>query len=101
MRVRHALRLLLMVLAGTLALTLLVSVLALRGPAPGARAADLGLPSLPPSEQGGRTVPEGIAVNPNTNLIYAANFESSNVSVITAVANGRRHHSGPRVIQWA
>ena len=40
MRARNALRLLLMVLAGTLILPIVVSVLALRGPASGARAAD-------------------------------------------------------------
>ncbi len=33
------------------------------------------------------TLPEGITVNPNTNKIYVANFESNSVSVIDGVTN--------------
>ena len=88
MRTRNALRLLLIVLAGTLALPIVASVVALRGPASGARAADadaavVATVSVP-------TEPVGVAVNPNTNLIYVTNFNNGyngNVSVIDGASN--------------
>jgi len=80
MSARNALRLFLVVLAGTLALPLVVSVLALRGPAFGARAAD-GAPAVVATVAVGSD-PWGVAVNPDANRIYVANGNDDTVSVI-------------------
>ena len=80
MRARNALRLLLIVLAGTLALPLVASVVALRGPATVSRAAD-GDPTVIATISVGDH-PCGVALNPNSNRIYVPNFADDTVSVI-------------------
>ena len=88
MRARPILRLVLVGLPGVVALSLVVGVLALRGPAPGARAADDGPAVIATIGTGpGGLSPWVVAVNPSTNLIYAANRSSNNVSVIDGATN--------------
>jgi len=86
MRARNALRLLLMVLAGTLVLPIVVSILALRGPASVSRAAG-GDPAVIATILLGGHAPWGVAVNPNTDRVYVANEDSANVSVIDGATN--------------
>ena len=85
MRARTVMRLLLMGLAGTLALALVASVVALRGPAAVSRAAD-GDPAVVATVSVGDS-PRGVAVNSTTNRIYVANWGSNNVSVVNGAAN--------------
>jgi len=84
-RAPNALRLLLIVLAGTLALPLVVSLLVLRGPAPVSRAAD-GDPAVIATIPVG-SGPSDVAVNPNTDRIYVANSGSDTLSVIDGATN--------------
>jgi len=85
MRARNALRLLLIVLAGTLALPLVASVVALRGPATVSRAAD-GDPTVIATISVGDH-PCGVALNPNSNRIYVPNHHTPTVSVIDGASN--------------
>ena len=99
MRAGTPLRLVLVGLAGVLALALVVGFLALRGPAPGARAAD-GDPTVIATVAVGNS-PYGVAVNPNTNLIYVANIDNT-VSVIDAPAtrSSPPYRSGLTLWAW-
>jgi DNA-binding beta-propeller fold protein YncE len=80
MRARTVMWLRLIVLAGTLALPLVVSVVALRGPGSVSHAADGDPAVIATGAVGGD--PYRVAVNPCTYLIYAANGGDGTVSVI-------------------
>jgi YVTN family beta-propeller protein len=88
MRAGTLFRLLLVGLAGTLVLPVVIGVSALRGAVSNARAGadDPTVIATIPIGWGGRD-PEGVAVNPSTNLIYVANEGSDNVSVIDGASN--------------
>ena len=74
MRAGTPFRLLLVGLAGVLTLPLVLGVVALRGPAPGAHAA-AGDPTVIATIRIGRGgCPDAVAANPITNRIYVANL---------------------------
>jgi len=85
MRTGTPLRLIPVGLAGVLALALVVGFLALRGSAAGTQAA--GDPPLVIATVSVGSMPSGVAVNPNTNLIYVTNYSDNSVSVIDGAKN--------------
>jgi len=85
MRARTVMRLLLMGLAGTLALLLVVTVIAVRGPASVSRA-DSGDPAVV-ATVAVESNPLGVAVNPVSNRIYVTNDLGNNVSVIDGASD--------------